>query len=79
MRQENEVSFGEVLKVEMAKILEGREKRRKLWSSESDTKSECSAINTIGIAFSGGGIRSATFNLGVLQALAALGLLKVID
>ena len=33
----------------------------------------------VGLAFSGGGIRSATFNLGILQALASLGLLTRID
>src|ERR1700675_4221723 len=33
----------------------------------------------MGLAFSGGGIRSATFNLGVLQALAELQLLGKID
>ena len=33
----------------------------------------------IGLAFSGGGIRSATFNLGVLQALAREKLLRSID
>lgn len=33
----------------------------------------------VGIAFSGGGIRSATFNLGVLQALAKHNLLKSFD
>jgi hypothetical protein len=32
-----------------------------------------------GLCFSGGGIRSATFNLGVIQALAQLGLLPFID
>jgi hypothetical protein len=32
-----------------------------------------------GVCFSGGGIRSATFNLGVIQGLAQLGLLKHID
>jgi hypothetical protein len=32
-----------------------------------------------GLCFSGGGIRSATFNLGVLQGLAELGLLPFID
>jgi len=32
-----------------------------------------------GLALSGGGIRSATFNLGVLQALAQAGVLKDID
>src|SRR5215472_9523418 len=30
----------------------------------------------VGLAFSGGGIRSATFGLGVLQALKKLGLLE---
>ena len=33
----------------------------------------------LGLCFSGGGIRSATFNLGVLQGLAELGLLPYID
>ena len=32
-----------------------------------------------GLAFSGGGIRSATFNLGILQALAELRLLRQFD
>jgi GNAT superfamily N-acetyltransferase len=36
-------------------------------------------IDRVGLAFSGGGIRSATFNLGVLKALHELGLLKHID
>jgi hypothetical protein len=35
--------------------------------------------STFGIAFSGGGIRSATFNLGVTQGLAENGLLPYID
>ena len=33
----------------------------------------------VGLALSGGGIRSATFNLGVLQALASTGLLERVD
>jgi Patatin-like phospholipase len=37
------------------------------------------AANLVGLAFSGGGIRSATFNLGVLQALAELKLLHRVD
>jgi hypothetical protein len=40
---------------------------------------EAHATNLVGLAFSGGGIRSATFNLGVLQALADLKLLYRID
>lgn len=35
--------------------------------------------NLVGLALSGGGIRSATFNLGVLQALAELKLLRLFD
>jgi hypothetical protein len=35
--------------------------------------------NLMGLAFSGGGIRSATLNLGVLQGLAKAGLLKKFD
>jgi len=37
------------------------------------------AAKLSGIALSGGGIRSATFNLGVLQALASLDVLKEFD
>lgn len=33
----------------------------------------------VGLAFSGGGIRSATFNLGVLQGMAKLGILTIFD
>lgn len=35
--------------------------------------------NLVGLALSGGGIRSATFGLGVLEGLKSLGLLKKID
>lgn len=36
-------------------------------------------MDLLGLAFSGGGIRSATFNLGVLQALSKIGLLRQCD
>jgi hypothetical protein len=36
-------------------------------------------VRPFGVAFSGGGIRSATFNLGVLQGMAELGLIPYID
>ena len=36
-------------------------------------------LRPLGLALSGGGIRSATFNLGVLQSLARLGILPRID
>jgi len=37
------------------------------------------STDRVGLAFSGGGIRSATFNLGVLKALRELGVLKYVD
>jgi hypothetical protein len=37
------------------------------------------ATDAVGLSFSGGGIRSATFNLGLLQALERYGLLKSVD
>src|ERR1035437_8441953 len=40
---------------------------------------EAHRVRPLGLAFSGGGIASATFNLGVLQGLAELGLLPFID
>jgi len=40
---------------------------------------EAHRVRPLGVAFSGGGIRSATFNLGVLQGMAELGLLPFID
>jgi hypothetical protein len=46
-----------------------------------DTVRPRSAAGTplVGLALSGGGIRSATFNLGLLQALARMGLLSKFD
>ncbi|HEY3835038.1 MAG TPA: patatin-like phospholipase family protein [Bryobacteraceae bacterium] len=45
---------------------------RRVWTGED-------VENLVGIALSGGGIRSATFNLGVLQALQELDLLRRVD
>lgn len=42
----------------------------------SSLYNEAARLQFAGLALSGGGIRSATFNLGVLQALADLGLLS---
>jgi Patatin-like phospholipase len=49
----------------------------KSWSKRITTGD--GPFNLIGLAFSGGGIRSATFNLGVLQGLQELDLLRHID
>lgn len=45
----------------------------------SDPARPAAGESLIGLAFSGGGIRSATFNLGVLQALARSRLLRAFD
>jgi hypothetical protein len=49
------------------------------WREHAAQVGEPAAANLTGLAFSGGGIRSATFNLGVLQVLAWTGVLKFVD
>ena len=56
---------GEILKVRPA--------------NEDDVIANVHAANLAGLAFSGGGIRSATFNLGILQALAERKMLRDFD
>jgi hypothetical protein len=45
----------------------------------ADTYNRASDLGLMGLCFSGGGIRSATFNLGILQGLAELNLLRCFD
>jgi hypothetical protein len=45
-------------------------------SPSDNPKEKAWKAGFLGLAFSGGGIRSATFNLGILQGLAKLGLLQ---
>jgi patatin-like phospholipase len=67
------------------KVQLSRNPRRGRGRSEEDSSSAGDSISRgaqsqlFGVAFSGGGIRSATFNLGVLQALAELKLLARVD
>jgi hypothetical protein len=46
---------------------------------DTENRARALAQDLVGLSLSGGGIRSATFNLGVLQALASLRLLTRID
>jgi hypothetical protein len=50
----------------------------RIYSTE-DPIETAKTMDIYGLAFSGGGIRSATFNLGVLQAFAKAGLLSKFD
>lgn len=70
-RKENDIP-NDVLEEELEHI----RRRRNCVGSNNAGMSENS---TVGLALSGGGIRSATFNLGVLEALKELDFLKDID
>src|SRR5438045_592114 len=64
-------TFAQVLRDEFDRVQGSRQKRGVAAAASPD--------NLTGLAFSGGGIRSATFNLGILQALAERGLLRKFD
>ena len=78
--------FSEVLNDELDQIALLRHKRGQPTKESKQTGNGPAAIfrrahemNLVGLAFSGGGIRSATFNLGVLQGLAKYGCLAIFD
>ncbi|HEV7671364.1 MAG TPA: patatin-like phospholipase family protein [Thermoanaerobaculia bacterium] len=88
------VGFRDVLERELEEIQRSRDRRspkqRKiLEQTQNGTQAIPPGIQSsnqsahdaqlIGLALSGGGIRSATFNLGVFQGLAELGLLPIFD
>lgn len=60
-------------------VSETDERAESRLSREQQLRRDALAENLVGLSFSGGGIRSATFNLGVLQGLADRGLLTQID
>jgi len=68
----NKASYGMILKEEARWI---REKREEMEDSGRGDLPE----DLFGLALSGGGIRSATFNLGLLQSLQRYGVLKKVD
>ncbi len=75
-------SFGEVLDAELEAVREGRRLRsgrRQEPFQGASTIERAHDARLLGLSFSGGGIRSATFNLGVIQGLARLGLLRRFD
>ena len=70
-RDTRPTTFSEVLSHELDRVNKSRLAR--------GVDAPAHADNLVGLAFSGGGIRSATFNLGILQALAEKGLLHKFD
>lgn len=75
------VRFEDVLEDELEQIAESRAKRGVPHGFGKGENPFRKALDSglIGLAFSGGGIRSATFNLGVLQGLAKWNLLHAVD
>jgi hypothetical protein len=65
-------SFAEINAEELADVLARRAKLETTQSKESN-------IDAVGLGLSGGGIRSASFSLGVVQVLADRELLKEVD
>src|SRR5262249_28348968 len=70
-------SLQKVMEEEWKQALEGRRKT----VNATDFGSDGTPLehNLVGLALSGGGIRSAMFNMGVLQAFYKTGLLRFID
>jgi hypothetical protein len=77
------VSFQTVLTAELKRVKQSRKNRDPADTTgpidETDPEASAEAMELIGVSFSGGGIRSATFNLGILQALAKTGILRRVD
>jgi hypothetical protein len=71
--EDKSISFAEVFAHELEVIAGAREKR------QVPKRQRPLNLDIVGLSFSGGGIRSATFNLGVIQALAKNNLLTWID
>lgn len=68
------ITVSHVLDNELKQI---RSSRLERLEAKENTRDPANSL--IGLAFSGGGIRSATFNLGILQGLARLGVLSKFD
>jgi hypothetical protein len=75
--QSNGSNFKEIKRQELKEILKRREELGLSYAGAKEPDGIEDQL--VGLAFSGGGIRSATFNLGVLQGLAKLGLLPWFD
>jgi hypothetical protein len=75
---EQRTGFEAVRVSELERVKKRREEVHRV-AAEGGRSPDPLERDLVGLAFSGGGIRSATFNLGVLQALGRLKLLTRID
>src|SRR5436853_1594516 len=74
-RKPGAIHFQEVLRQELQQIAVSRQAR--MGAGKEETAQTDPRL--VGLALSGGGVRSATFGLGILQGLARSGLLSQID
>ncbi len=72
-------NFKEMRKTEIEKAINKRRQKRRESSREGQTYPDSDGSDLVGLALSGGGIRSAMFNLGLLQAMQRAGFLKHVD
>lgn len=83
LREQAPYTFNDIFRTEIEDIVEARKALdippMVTSSNELHPVALAHEARLMGLAFSGGGIRSATFNLGVLQALAKFGLLRQFD
>ncbi|CAA9253075.1 MAG: hypothetical protein AVDCRST_MAG95-1972 [uncultured Adhaeribacter sp.] len=73
--------FDIIFRAELKEIVNSREKRLQQTTNLNchNPHQQADTMHLWALAFSGGGIRSATFNLGILQGLAKAGLLSHFD
>ncbi len=85
-QSQTSLSFEDVFHLELDAVEQGRGETNHAVVSQTipgrrtqGTAARAREVRPWGLALSGGGIRSATFNLGVLQALAKHGLIERLD
>ena len=78
MAENERAEFETVLEAEL-KLLNEELRDETTKSGKTSVYERAYDSNLVGLAFSGGGIRSATFNLGVIQGLANYGVLSKFD
>jgi hypothetical protein len=79
MDSSNNIGFHDILHDELDSIAKRRNETSWPRSASPNVYDRAAKFGLFGLSFSGGGIRSATFNLGVLQALQELNLLSKVD
>src|SRR2546423_7047896 len=75
----NATKFDEVYKEEWQEIRKRRSQQLYINVSENGSDENSPPESLVGLALSGGGIRSATFCLGFLQGLQRLKLIRIFD